>query len=192
MTTKRESFIEAFRIPSGAAVEHCHCGITYYAPAGNWDWEPGELETLRELETAVELIDEDAVHRLAFADREWVLECSCWERLAEATIAYLDRYEHEIARYITNERRRLELEAAAKPVIPPTLEEISDLLSLVMNTVPLATISSWTPAMRKQAVEWAVAEHIHASDHDDVVRKPMPSFLEKLETDRSEECTKTS
>lgn len=55
---------------------------------------------------------------------------------------------------------------------------LRDMLLLTGITIPPAVIiEDWTPAQRHEAAMWAAAEHLHASDNDDVERLPKPSFL---------------
>jgi hypothetical protein len=59
------------------------------------------------------------------------------------------------------------------------LDNLQDLLSLVIHPEPppLSVLETWTDEQRHEAEEWAAAVHVHASDNDDVVVPPKPSFL---------------
>lgn len=48
----------------------------------------------------------------------------------------------------------------------------------------LATIKAWTPNQRAIAVEWAMREHLLASDNDDVRRIKEPRHVGKLPRQR--------
>jgi hypothetical protein len=57
-------------------------------------------------------------------------------------------------------------------------EVLADILSLVTNVmIPAGVIATWTVREREQAVKWAAAEHLSASDNDDVKRAPQPPFV---------------
>lgn len=45
-----ELFYQVFRSGSGGSVRTCVCGVTWFdgSQLGCWDWEPGELEELKE------------------------------------------------------------------------------------------------------------------------------------------------
>ena len=59
-------------------------------------------------------------------------------------------------------------------------EVLADILSLVAGVmIPAEVIATWTTAERKDACEWAAAEHLHASDNDDVQRVPQPLFVHR-------------
>jgi hypothetical protein len=56
-------------------------------------------------------------------------------------------------------------------------EVLADLLILAGGTViPARVIATWTPQEREEAVAWAAAEHLSASDNP-VVRPPQPPFV---------------
>lgn len=52
-----------------------------------------------------------------------------------------------------------------------------DFLGLVDVSVNVEQAAGWTRAQRKQAVQWAAATHLSASDNDDVEVPPRPAFL---------------
>lgn len=59
----------------------------------------------------------------------------------------------------------------------PHPDVVRDLLSLVGVTLPPGVIKGWDEAARREAAEWAAAEHLHASDNDDVARLPKPAHV---------------
>lgn len=62
-------------------------------------------------------------------------------------------------------------------------QTLQDILGLVLPRVPTSSvIEEWTDEQREQALEWAGATHVKASDNDDVVVPPMPAFLKKYAT----------
>lgn len=71
---------------------------------------------------------------------------------------------------------------AHKKFTNPTPKQMSsvpliDLLSLACIKVTAEQLAEWTPRMKDQAVEWAIATHLSASDNDDVIVPPRPEFL---------------
>lgn len=55
---------------------------------------------------------------------------------------------------------------------------LSDLLSLTeAGIIPPGVIATWTMSERERAAAWAAAEHLHASDNDDVPRSPVPGCV---------------
>lgn len=67
------------------------------------------------------------------------------------------------------------------PVFEPqgelTPESLRLVLGLVCNDVPEAVIALWTPNERKLAYDWAMREHLHASDNNSVRRRECPWFV---------------
>lgn len=57
-----------------------------------------------------------------------------------------------------------------------TDQGLVDMLSLVCVTVPPERPAQWTQEQREQALNWAVAVHLDASDND-VTVPPRPEFL---------------
>lgn len=63
---------------------------------------------------------------------------------------------------------------------PPPAETVLDILGLVLEEKELPsleTIQSWTQAQKDEAVGWAGAVHLNASDNWDVIVPPKPEFL---------------
>lgn len=59
-------------------------------------------------------------------------------------------------------------------------EVLADILSLTTSVmIPAGVIATWTRAERERAVEWAAAEHLEASDNDEVKRVPQPGFVKR-------------
>jgi hypothetical protein len=54
---------------------------------------------------------------------------------------------------------------------------VRDVLLLVQVTVPLGTVESWTRFERLLAYDWAMREHLAASDHPASLRRDRPSFI---------------
>lgn len=58
-------------------------------------------------------------------------------------------------------------------------DEITFLTLLLVggHGVTEAVVATWTDEQCREAEDWAVASHLHASDHDDVVVPPMPAHV---------------
>lgn len=73
----------------------------------------------------------------------------------------------------------------AKPVMlateidegPASTDVLQDMMQLAGAKVPTTTIDAWTREQRDAAESWAAIEYLHASDHDDVERLPMPEHV---------------
>jgi hypothetical protein len=61
---------------------------------------------------------------------------------------------------------------------------IRDILLLVDVDVPVETIMGWTCQQRDLAEDWAAAQHLVASDNDDIEIPPKPDFLPPSETEK--------
>lgn len=60
-----------------------------------------------------------------------------------------------------------------------SLEVLADILSLAVSvTIPAAVLATWTARERDQALEWAAAEHLSASDNP-VTRLPQPELVRR-------------
>lgn len=64
-----------------------------------------------------------------------------------------------------------------QPAEPLTLDQLSDLLTLVDVAVPASHLAEWTPAMRKYAESWAALLHVQASDNN-VTAPTRPPWLD--------------
>jgi hypothetical protein len=67
----------------------------------------------------------------------------------------------------------------SEPADPWTRDDMrTHLLTLLTHVhVPAEDIPAWTDEQCRLAEQWAGAVHLHASDNDDVVVPPMPTFL---------------
>jgi len=82
-----DQFLDAFRSSHGSCRMTCVCGRQHYDGSynGGWDWEPGELESLR---ADKEAIDHNCtVESIFFHGKEYVMGCPCtvtltiWEEI---------------------------------------------------------------------------------------------------------------
>lgn len=58
-----------------------------------------------------------------------------------------------------------------------TAEVVEAVLLLVNETVPEKMIKAWTPTERMMVFDWAMREHLNASDSQ-IWRRPRPALLE--------------
>ena len=75
-----------------------------------------------------------------------------------------------------------ELEEVDAKELPPTIEVMVDLLSLVLSIdeMPeLATVQSWTKSEWEIVRNWAASVHLSASDNTDIKVPPRPDYLLK-------------
>ena len=56
----------------------------------------------------------------------------------------------------------------------------SALLLTDFEEVDEAAVAAWSDDERASAFEWAMREHLHASDNDDVERLPRPMHVRRL------------
>lgn len=71
--------------------------------------------------------------------------------------------------------------AKMTPRGPLTLEAVSDALSMAEVSVRLETLAKWTFGQRADAYDWAIREHLAASDNQ-VERVARPSFIPGAES----------
>lgn len=109
-----DSFERAFT-NGGGCVRDCACGRVFYNPDGGWTWEDGELDRLRADPTATAL--EWSVGEMVIEGKSYVPDCDCWKPIALKFIAFIRRYDEEIAEFLTNEKRRKQAEADRSPVV---------------------------------------------------------------------------
>lgn len=110
-----ETFITGFSSQSSGCRRLCACGKEFFDGTGEgWDWEDGELERLRD-SGATEL--PYSVHSIVIHGREYVADCICWKERGRQVKAWLDNNALGVARYLSEEKKRKEREAAASPVV---------------------------------------------------------------------------
>jgi hypothetical protein len=63
------------------------------------------------------------------------------------------------------------------PSGPVTIQILVDVLSLAGVTVSMGAMAMWTYGQRIDAYDWAIREHLAASDNNDVARAERPAFL---------------
>ncbi len=113
---KMTNFKEAFDQGIGSCRQTCECGhIFYNSGDGDWDWEVGELKDLDKDPNAICL--DYPVPLISFESHEYVPECDCWKKRAEMIIGFLDTHNHQIAKYLTLEKERKQIEADYSPVV---------------------------------------------------------------------------
>lgn len=114
-TLKLENFELAFRAGTSGCRRRCECGVEYYDTCNHYDWEEGELERLEADKTSVPL--DYSPGDIRFEGCEYVDACSCWHKRAERIMAFLDGHSHQIAEWLTLEKRRKQDIADDAPVV---------------------------------------------------------------------------
>lgn len=66
---------------------------------------------------------------------------------------------------------------------------VTALLLTEFETVEEAQVATWTDDQRAQAFDWAMREHLHASDNDAFERLPMPPHVAALQGQKEEPCS---
>jgi hypothetical protein len=106
------------------------------------------------------------------------------EHFYQATIREAARYWNEYACALTTTRdlnaRTVDRDQALTQGQPWTRENERTLVVLLLvggHDVTAQVVAAWTDAECQQAEEWAMREHLHASDNDQVERVPMPACV---------------
>jgi len=117
---QQENFERAFSTGGGGCRRECACGKEYFNPSGDWSWEDGELEKLRDDPNATAV--EYAIGGILFQGREYANACTCWEPLAEKFIGFIDDHGREVAKYVNLEKARLVEEAQRTATQAPEIK----------------------------------------------------------------------
>lgn len=115
MKPNLENFIDAFRDNTSGCVRTCDCGKIYFDHENSYDWEEGELEALESDTKAIGL--DDSIRTLSFEEKEYVIDCNCWRKRAEKIMGFIDGHAHEIAMYLTLEKKRKQSIADNAPFV---------------------------------------------------------------------------
>lgn len=114
-----ESFERAFSAGISGCRRDCACGMTYWDSYNTgYDWEAGELDELAKLEKKGEARAlPHSVGVIRFEGKHFVDGCSCWHERARQISSFLDSHAHAIAAYLTEEKKRKQMEADNAPVV---------------------------------------------------------------------------
>ncbi len=110
-----DNFEKAFTSSIGSCRATCVCGKEYYNGDDGWDFEDGELEKLDADPEATPL--NYSVSYVCFEGRQFVADCECWKVRANLVMNFIDGHAHEIAEYLSLEKKRKQLEAKDAPVV---------------------------------------------------------------------------
>lgn len=111
-----DSFNTAFDGRAGSCRMDCACGKTYFDDySTGYTWEEGELEKLRADPNAVAV--DGSVSMMCFEGQTFVWQCSCWHSRRARICAFLDGHAHQIAEYLSLEKKRRLAEAEAAPEV---------------------------------------------------------------------------
>ncbi len=113
---KLQNFEQAFTSRTAGCRRECACGRQFYAPDTGYDcWDEGELEALE--------VDPDAVARqwaigtVILGGVEYVIDCKCWHAPAMKCIEWMDENAHQVAEYLSLEKKRKQDEANRSPLV---------------------------------------------------------------------------
>lgn len=115
MKDQLENFERAFTSSMAGCVRTCECGRIFYDGANSYDWEEGELEKLEKNKKATCV--EYSVGTIVLDGNEYCMDCDCWHKRAGAIIKFMDRYDHQIAEWLTLEKKRKQRIADNSPVV---------------------------------------------------------------------------
>jgi len=92
-------FEDAFKDGHGGCRRTCECGRIFYNSTGGWDFEPGELEELKEHPLAEDV--EWTVETLTILGKEYVLGChKCMDKIRQYE-QFIWAYRDPIAKYLS-------------------------------------------------------------------------------------------
>ena len=113
---KLNVFIKSFTSNSGGCRRTCFCQKEFYDNFNEgYTWDEGELESLLENKNATPL--NYSVESVIINGREYVSDCDCWHKIAEAIVTFLDNNSYAVAAYLTNEKKRKRDEADNSPTV---------------------------------------------------------------------------
>lgn len=115
MNKKMENFERAFQDGMAGCVRTCACGRQFYDASRGYDWEDGEFERLEKNKNATPL--DYSVGTITLEGNEYVLGCDCWHKIANRFINLIDGYSHQIAEYLTLEKKRKQSDADHSAVV---------------------------------------------------------------------------
>ena len=112
---KLESFERAFHAGTSGCTRACNCGRVFYDVENSYDWEDGELERLEANPEATAL--DYSVGDIRIGGVDYVADCDCWHEKASDMMRWIDGNAHQIAQYLTLEKKRKRHEAEVAPVV---------------------------------------------------------------------------
>lgn len=116
MTKEQQSSYErAFSSHSGSIVKMCACNKVFYIHDAHECWDEGEFERLIADSKAIPL--DYSPGGVYVYGVEYVDACDCWHSKAERIVAFLNDNAHEIADFLTLEKKRREEEAKNSPTV---------------------------------------------------------------------------
>lgn len=116
MDPRLTSFEQSFRAGISTCRMQCDCGKTWYDGSDHLaSWDEGEREALAADPNAHGV--DYSIGIITFERKEYADACDCWHARAKQIIAFIEDHRNSIAKYFDHEKKRLESEAAAVPVI---------------------------------------------------------------------------
>ena len=111
-----ESFIKAFKANHSGFQGTCNCGREFFNPDSvAWDFEDDEIEFFNKDDNTTEL--NVPVQYNEFIDREYVINCDCWQQNEKRFMEMMDSHDAQIAKYLNTERERKIFEAERVQII---------------------------------------------------------------------------
>ena len=102
-----EIFEEVFNSRVGGCVRDCACGQTYYDDYNDYDWEPGELENLKENSNAIPF--DYSISTMSINNEEIVIGCDCGR--AKKYEEFILRHAEQLAEYLNKKAEALKEKA---------------------------------------------------------------------------------
>lgn len=111
-----ESFEHAFSSRVSGCRRDCACGREFFDNYNSgYDWDEGEQDALARNPNATPL--PYSVGSVSFEGTEYVYDCDCWKPRAKRIVSFLLHHEHEIAEFLSEERKRRRYAADKAPVV---------------------------------------------------------------------------
>ena len=111
--TKLENFEQAFGMRMGTCRFDCHCGKTYFDDANEgYSWEDGELEKLR---AGGGIPMPGSIGGVEIEGWQFAECCTCWHPRAKQIMHFIETHGHQIAEWLTLEKKRKQANADASP-----------------------------------------------------------------------------
>jgi hypothetical protein len=134
-------------------------------------------------------VDDQLAQRLdaALADPKWFEHVLTWHPVGapdDAPGVEIPLYEHielpEGIGELRSHTREVAEDDDEDSLGNPAAQLVVDFLGIAGVSVTAEQAAGWSREQRKQAVQWAAATHLSASDNDDVEVPPRPAFLSEV------------
>jgi hypothetical protein len=120
----------------------------------------------------------ELARRIGVSSRPWTdigsCEQKCWEQAAKQVLA------EAAAMGMDMQKVAPEIDLQSVSPVSWARDDTATFNALLLvggHDVPFSAIDSWTDMQCVQAEQWAMATHLHASDHDEVEVPEMPAHV---------------